>query len=95
MIEFLFTTLQYLYIFLTRATNRFDNYMEKVEELQEGIIVKNLPVTRWTGHLESGDHADWQFEIAMKFCVLEELSGMVTTEIVGRLLQNFYKSLKM
>ena len=58
-IEFLFTTLQYLYNFLTRSTNRFDIYMEKVEELQEGIIVKNLPVTRWIGLLESGDCADW------------------------------------
>ena len=80
MIEFLFTTLQYLYNFLTRTTNRFDIYLDKVEELQEGIVVKNLPVTRWTGHLESGDHADWKFEIVIKFCVLEELSGMVTTD---------------
>ena len=68
MIEFLFTTLQYLYNFLTRSTNRFDIYMEKVEELQEGIIVKNLPVTRWIGHFESGDGADWWFGIVMKFC---------------------------
>ena len=68
MIEFLFTTLQYLYNFLTKSTNRFDIYMEKVEELQEGIIVKNLPVTRWIGHLESADCADWWFGIVMKFC---------------------------
>ena len=67
-IEFLFTTLQYLYNFLTKSTNRFDIYMEKVEELQEGIIVKNLPVTRWIGHLESDDCADWWFGIVMKFC---------------------------
>ena len=67
MIEFLFTTLQYLYNFLTKSTNRFDIYMEKVEELQEGIIVKNLPVTRWIGDLESSDHADWWFGIVMKF----------------------------
>ena len=59
MIEFLFTTLQYLYNFLTRTTNRFDIYLEKIEELQEGIVVENLPVTRWTGYLESGDHVDW------------------------------------
>ena len=59
MIEFLFTTLQYLYSFLTRTTNRFDIYLEKIEELQEGIVVKNLTVTRWTGYLESGDHVDW------------------------------------
>ena len=59
MIEFLFTTLQYLYNVLTRTTNRFDIYWEKVAELQERFVVKNLPVTRWTGHLESGDHADW------------------------------------
>ena len=68
MIEFLFTTLQYLYNFLTKSTNRFDIYMKKVEELQEGIIVKNLPVTRWIGHFESGDRADWWFGIVMKFC---------------------------
>ena len=68
MIEILFTTLQYLYNFLTKSTNRFDIYMEKVEELQEGIIVKNLPVTRRIGHLESGDRADWWFGIVMKFC---------------------------
>ena len=42
--------------------------MEKVDELQEGIIVKNLPVTRWIGHLESGDRGDWWFGIVMKFC---------------------------
>ena len=59
MIEFLFTTLQYLYNVLTRTTNRFDIYWEKVAELQERFVVKNLPVTKWTGHLESGDHADW------------------------------------
>ena len=59
MVEFLFTTLQYLHNFLTRTTNRFDIYLENIEELQEGIVVENLPVTRWTGYLESGDHVDW------------------------------------
>ena len=67
MIEFLFTILQYLYNFLAKSTNRFDIYMEKVQELQEGIIVKNLPVTKWIGDLESGDRADWWFGIVMKF----------------------------
>ena len=27
--------------------------MEKVEELQEGLIMKNLSVIRWIGHAES------------------------------------------
>ena len=43
----------------SKESRMIDIYMEKVEELQEGIILKNLPVTRCIGHLESGDCADW------------------------------------
>ena len=53
MIEVFFTTLQNLYNFLTKSTSRFDIYIEKVEELQEGLIMKNQSVTRWIGRAKS------------------------------------------
>ena len=53
MTEFLFSTLQNLYNFLTKSTSRFNIYIEKIEELSEGLITKNLSVTRWIGRAES------------------------------------------
>ena len=50
MIEGFFTSPQNLYNFLTKSTSRFDIYMEKVEELQEGL---SSSVTRWIGCVES------------------------------------------
>ena len=80
MIEFSFTTHQYYYSFLTKSTSRFDIYMDKVEELQEGIIVNNLHVTRWIACAESVKVVWNSYEVLL--CMLEELNGMVTTEIV-------------
>ena len=53
MIEQFFLTLQELYNFLTKSTSRFDTLKEKIEELQEGLIMKNLSKTRWIGRAES------------------------------------------
>ena len=87
MIEFSFTTYQYYYSFLTKSTSRFNIYMDKVKELQEGIIVNNLPVARWIAYAESVKVVWNSYEVLL--CMLEELNGMVTTEIVGSLLQIF------
>ena len=54
--------------------------MDKVKELQEGIIVNNLPVTRWIAYAESVKVVWNSYEVLL--CMLEELNGMVTTEIV-------------
>ena len=87
MIEFSFTTYQYYYSFLTKSTSRFNIYMDKVKELQEGIIVNNLPVARWIAYAESVKVVWNSYEVLL--CMLEELNGMVTTEIVRSLLQIF------
>ena len=72
MIEVFFTTLKNLYNFLTKSTSRFDIYIEKVYELQEGLIMKNLSVTRWIGRAESIKTVWYSYEVLL--CVLEELS---------------------
>ena len=53
MIEQFFVTHQELYNFLTKSICRFDTLKEKIEELQEGLIMKNLSKTRWIGRAES------------------------------------------
>ena len=53
MIEQFFVTLQDLYNFLTKSTSRFDDLKERIEELQEGLIIKSLSKTRWIGRAES------------------------------------------
>ena len=53
LIDKFFTTLQDLYNFLTKSTSRFGKLKDKIEELQEGLIMKNLSKTRWIGRAES------------------------------------------
>ena len=53
MIEQFFVTLLDLYNFLTKSTSRFDDLKERIEELQEGLIMKSLSKTRWIGRAES------------------------------------------
>ena len=48
-----FTNLRELYNFLTRSTTRFGKVKEKIEELQDGMIMKNLSQTRWIERAES------------------------------------------
>ena len=67
MIEGFFTSPQNLYNFLTKSTSRFDIYMEKVEELQEG---SSFSVTRWIGCVESIEAVVNSYEVFL--CVLEQ-----------------------
>ena len=53
LIEQFFATLQDLYNFRTKCTSRFDDLKERIEELQEGLIMKSLSSTRWIGRAES------------------------------------------
>ena len=53
LIKQFFTTLQDFYNFLTQSTTRFGNLKDKIEELQEGLTMKNLSKTRWIGRAES------------------------------------------
>ncbi len=46
LIEQFFTTLQDLYNFLTQSTTRFGILKDKIEELQEGLTMKDLSKTR-------------------------------------------------
>ena len=71
MIEVFFTILQNLYNFITKSTSRFNIYIEKVEESQKGLIMKNLSMTRWNGRAESIKTVRNSFEVLL--CVLEEL----------------------
>ena len=65
LIDQFFTTLQGLYNFLTRSTTCFGKLKEKIEELQEGLIMKTLSITRWIGRAES-IRAVWQsYEILL------------------------------
>ena len=100
MIEDFFTTLQNLYNFLTKSTSRFESYLEKVNELQEGLIMKNLSVTRWIGRAESIKAVWNSYEVLVT--VLEELSingndrdcRSTASNLLGELKDvNFYISL--
>ena len=42
MIEKFFTTMHSLYNFLTKSTSRFGQFKEKIEELKEGLSMKNI-----------------------------------------------------
>ena len=53
MIDQFFATLQQLFNFFTRSTDRFGRFKDKIEELQEGLVMKNLSKTRWIGRAES------------------------------------------
>ena len=46
-------TLQDLYTLLTKSTSHFDDLKERIEELQEGLIMKSLSKTCWIGRPES------------------------------------------
>ena len=48
-----FTNLRELYNFLTRSTTCFGKVKEKIEELQDGLIMKNLSQTQWIERAES------------------------------------------
>ena len=65
LIDQFFTTLQELYYFLTRSTTHFGKVKRKIQELQEGLIMKNLSQTQWIGRAES-IRAVWQsYEILL------------------------------
>ena len=53
LIDQFFTNLRELYNFLTRSTTRFGKVKEKIEELQDGLIMKNLSQTQWIERAES------------------------------------------
>ena len=70
--EVFFTNLQNLYNFFTKSRSRFDIYTEKVEELQEELIMNNLSVIRWIGRTESRKAVRKSFEDLL--CILKDLS---------------------
>ena len=53
MIKKFFVTLQELYNFLTLSTSRFAKFKDEIEKLKDGLVMKNLSVTRWIGRAQS------------------------------------------
>ena len=64
--------------------------MNKVEELQEGLIMKNVPVTTWIDRAESVRVVWNSYKVFL--CVLEELSMRTILKKVRHLVsQGIYR----
>ena len=48
-----FDTLQRLYNFFTKSTGRCEHLRESIGKMEEGLMMKNLSVTRWIGRASS------------------------------------------
>eukprot|EP00795_Rhopilema_esculentum_P015247 gene15249-6455_t len=53
MIDQFFATLQQLFNFFTRSIDRFGRLKDRIEELKEGLVMKNSSKTRWIGRAET------------------------------------------